>query len=185
MIKKLMIIGFIALLLLCGTEKAHASSYYWAPKTKINDVEVTVSSVPETESIIEDDRCLENNGNDLKNEQNGNQVVREARKYLGVPYVWGGSTPQGFDCSGLVQYVYAHCGKQLPRVTTQQEHCGRKIPLNQAQPGDLYFWGFPGQTHHVAIACGNGRFIQAPAPGQSVMVSDVHLFRPDFAIRLD
>lgn len=78
MIKKLMIIGFIALLLLCGTEKAHASSYYWAPKTKINDVEVTVSSVPETESIIEDDRCLENNGNDLKNEQNGNQVVREA-----------------------------------------------------------------------------------------------------------
>lgn len=185
MIKRLIISGVTVLLLLCGAEKAHASSYYWAPKTKINDVEVTVSSVSETESIIEDDRCLENDGNDLKNEQNGNQVVREARKYLGVPYVWGGTTPNGFDCSGLVQYVYAHCGKQLPRVTTQQEHCGKKIPLDQAKSGDLYFWGLPGQTYHVAIACGSGKFIQAPAPGQSVMVSDVQFFRPDFAIRLD
>lgn len=185
MIKRLIISGVTALLLLCGAEKVHASSYYWAPKTKINDVEVTVSAGPEIELPSEVNHDFEKNEDNLENEQSGNPIIREARKYLGVPYVWGGTTPHGFDCSGLVQYVYAHCGKQLPRVTTQQEHCGKKIPLDQAHPGDLYFWGLPGQTYHVAIACGNGKFIQAPAPGQSVMVSDVQFFRPDFAIRLD
>lgn len=183
--KRLIIIGITVLLLLCGMEKISASSYYWAPKTKINDVEVTVSSSARIESSIEGRHYFEEGKGNLKNEQNGNRIVSEARKYIGVPYVWGGTTPQGFDCSGLVQYVYARCGKQVPRVTTQQEHCGERIPLDQTQPGDLYFWGFPGQTYHVAIACGNGKFIQAPAPGQSVMFSDVHFFRPDFAIRLD
>lgn len=185
MIQKLIIIGTAALLLICGTEKVHASSYYWAPKTKISNVEVTVSAGTELELPTEMNHDFEKDGNNLEDEQNGNPIIREARKYLGVPYVWGGTTPHGFDCSGLVQYVYAQCGKKLPRVTTQQERCGRKIPLNQAQPGDLYFWGIPGQTYHVALACGNGKFIQAPASGQSVMVSDVHFFQPDFAIRLD
>ena len=171
MIKRLIISGVTALLLLCGAEKVHASSYYWAPKTKINNVEVTVSAETESELPNEVNHDFEKSEDNLENEQNDNPIIREARKYLGVLYVWGGTTPNGFDCSGLVQYVYAHCGK--------------KIPLDQAQPGDLYFWGLPGQTYHVAIACGNGKFIQASAPGQSVMVSDVQFFRPDFAIRLD
>ena len=76
-------------------------------------------------------------------------------------------------------------GLQAKDAEVQRDGKFVKIPLDQVHPGDLYFWGLPGQTYHVAIACGSGKFIQAPAPGQSVMVSDVQFFRPDFAIRLD
>lgn len=121
----------------------------------------------------------------LKTVPNQIQIIKIARKYLGVPYVWGGNNPSGFDCSGFVQYVYRQCGKNLPRVTTQQEHCGKVISINQAQAGDLYFWGNRNATYHVAIACGDGKFIQAPAPGQNVMESSIDFFRPSFAVRLN
>lgn len=184
-LQKLIIIGITILLLLCNVKKIHAISYYWAPKVEIADVKVTTSDGSVTDKTDDQEKNFNFFENEPSFNKSENKIVMEAQKYLGVPYVWGGTSPQGFDCSGLVQYVYARCGKQLPRVTTQQEHCGRKIPLNQAQPGDLYFWGFPGQTYHVALACGNGKFIQAPAPGQNVMVSDIDFFRPNFAIHLE
>lgn len=114
----------------------------------------------------------------------GNNVVSYAESLIGVPYVYGGTTPSGFDCSGFVQYVYNHFGKSLPRTTTQQENCGTQIPVSQAQPGDLYFWGNRGSAYHVAICVGNGKYIAAPEPGQSVSIGSTQYFQPSFAVRL-
>lgn len=114
----------------------------------------------------------------------GNNVVSYAESFIGVPYVYGGTTPSGFDCSGFVQYVYNHFGKSLPRTTTQQENCGTQIPVSQAQPGDLYFWGNKGSAYHVAICIGNGKYIAAPEPGQSVSIGSTQYFQPSFAVRL-
>ena len=114
----------------------------------------------------------------------GNNVVSYAESFIGVPYVYGGTTPSGFDCSGFVQYVYNHFGKSLPRTTTQQENCGTQIPVSQAQPGDLYFWGNKGSAYHVAICVGNGKYIAAPEPGQSVSIGSTQYFQPSFAVRL-
>ena len=111
-------------------------------------------------------------------------IISYAQSFIGVPYVWGGSTPSGFDCSGLVQYVYAHYGVNLPRVTTAQENAGTVIPVSAAQPGDLYFWGAKGSSYHVAIATGGGSFIHAPEPGESVKVGSTQYFQPSFAVRV-
>ena len=61
-------------------------------------------------------------------------------KYIGTPYVWGGTTPDGFDCSGFTQYVFAKVGISLPRVTYAQEFSGTVISINEAKAGDLLFW---------------------------------------------
>ncbi|QIG42463.1 transglycosylase SLT domain-containing protein [Nocardioides anomalus] len=104
----------------------------------------------------------------------GADVVAEARKYLGIPYVWGGTDPQkGLDCSGLVQLVYKNLGVDLPRVSRDQAREGTAVPsLDQAQPGDLLAFGSP--VHHIAIYAGNGQMIEAPRPGLDVRVSDVY-----------
>lgn len=112
-------------------------------------------------------------------------VIDYAKSFIGVPYVWGGSTPAGFDCSGFVQYVYAAFGKSLPRVTTSQENCGTVIPVSQAQPGDLLFWGSKGSTYHVAISLGGSSYIHAPQPGESVKIGSTAYFTPSFAVRLN
>jgi len=105
----------------------------------------------------------------------GAAVVAEARKYLGVPYVWGGTDPRkGLDCSGLVQLVYRNLGVDLPRVSYQQATQGRSVPsLAQAQPGDLLAFGSP-RVNHIAIYIGDGKMIEAPRPGLKVRVSDVY-----------
>ncbi|RYU10542.1 NlpC/P60 family protein [Nocardioides iriomotensis] len=102
-------------------------------------------------------------------------VVAEARKYLGVPYVWGGTDPQkGLDCSGLVQLVYKNLGIDLPRVSYQQATQGQKVAnLDQARPGDLLAFGSP-TVNHIAIYIGDGKMIHAPRPGENVEVSDVY-----------
>ncbi len=104
----------------------------------------------------------------------GQAVVDQARKYLGVPYVWGGTNPAtGLDCSGLVQLVYQKVGVDLPRVSYEQARAGRPVPsLAQARPGDLLAFGSP--VHHVAIYIGDGKMIEAPRPGRDVRVSDVY-----------
>lgn len=102
-------------------------------------------------------------------------VVAEARKYLGVPYVWGGTDPQkGLDCSGLVQLVYKNLGIDLPRVSYQQATQGEKVAnLDAARPGDLLAFGSP-TVNHIAIYIGDGKMIHAPRPGENVEVSDVY-----------
>ncbi len=101
----------------------------------------------------------------------GSQVVSDAEGYLGVQYSWGGTSPQsGFDCSGLVQHVFADLGVALPRTAAEQSSTGTPVEgLWQAQPGDLLFYGAPAE--HVGIYIGNGLMIDAPKTGQEVSVT--------------
>lgn len=115
----------------------------------------------------------------------GGAIAAYAQSFIGTPYVWGGSTPAGFDCSGLTQYVYAHFGKQIGRNTIAQESAGAHIPVSQAQVGDLLFWGTPGSTYHVAIYLGGNSFVAAPEPGQSVKIGNMAYFMPSFAVHVN
>ncbi|HEX3226140.1 MAG TPA: NlpC/P60 family protein [Gaiellaceae bacterium] len=93
-----------------------------------------------------------------------------AARYLGVPYVWGGASPGGFDCSGLVMYVYAQLGVSLPHYTVSQWNATTPIPTSALAPGDLVF--FDGLSH-VGIYIGNGQFIHAPHTGTVVQIGSL------------
>jgi cell wall-associated NlpC family hydrolase len=90
-----------------------------------------------------------------------------AARYLGVPYVWGGASPSGFDCSGLVMYVYAQLGVSLPHYTVAQWNATIPISTSELQPGDLVFFDGLG---HVGIYIGGGQFIHAPHTGTVVQI---------------
>ncbi|AZV55231.1 C40 family peptidase [Clostridium sp. AWRP] len=98
-------------------------------------------------------------------------VVAYASNFLGVPYVWGGTSPSGFDCSGLVQYVYAHFGINLPRTSQEQQRVGTSVSRDELQPGDLVFFGSP--AYHVGIYVGGGQFINAPKTGDVVKIASL------------
>jgi peptidoglycan DL-endopeptidase CwlO len=93
-----------------------------------------------------------------------------AARYLGVPYRWGGASPSGFDCSGLVMYVYAQLGISLPHYTVAQYHMGVAVSRSELQPGDLVFFDGLG---HVGIYIGQNQFIHAPHTGDVVKVSSI------------
>lgn len=109
------------------------------------------------------------------------KVISVAKAYIGTPYVWGGSTPSGFDCSGFTQYVFAKVGINLNRNTIGQESNVTKKSTAAAQPGDLLFWGAQGSTYHVGIYLGGGQYIAAPEPGQNVKVGTLAYFPASFA----
>jgi cell wall-associated NlpC family hydrolase len=98
------------------------------------------------------------------------QVVLTAMQYLGVPYVWGGESPNGFDCSGLTKFVYAKHGVSLPHYAASQSQMGVEVPDDMLQPGDLIFWG-PGHPHHVGMYIGQGKYIEASGFGGIVKIS--------------
>ena len=112
-------------------------------------------------------------------------VVSIAAKYIGVPYVWGGKTPSGFDCSGFTSYVFREAyGIEIGGYTVPQENSGTQIAVSSAQAGDLIFWGSRGATYHVAIYVGGGQYIHAPATGQTVTYSSYNLSGASFAVRV-
>ncbi|MBQ6819829.1 MAG: C40 family peptidase [Clostridium sp.] len=100
-------------------------------------------------------------------------IVAYASKFQGVPYVWGGTTPKGFDCSGLVQYCYAQFGYNLPRVSQDQQNYGTDVSLSDLKTGDLVFWGRP--ATHVAFYIDGGYILHAPYTGEVVRIQKVNL----------
>jgi cell wall-associated NlpC family hydrolase len=89
-------------------------------------------------------------------------AARMATAYLGAPYVWAGASPAGFDCSGLVSYVYGKVGVAIPHNAAQQFRYGTPVPRDRLRPGDLVFFN---RLRHNGIYLGDGRFIHATEPG--------------------
>jgi len=103
----------------------------------------------------------------------GTTVANQARRFLGLPYLWGGTSGFGYDCSGLVYSLYARYGMYLPRDAADQQRAGIPVPLDKLQPGDLLFFAGPGGkglVHHVAIYVAGGRVIDSPYTGASVEI---------------
>jgi hypothetical protein len=112
----------------------------------------------------------------------GNDAVELASSFKGTPYVWGGEKPGGFDCSGLVQYVYDKLGVDLPRHSSDQARAGTPVALNDLRPGDLVFFGTP--VDHVGIYAGAGKMVVAPHTGDVVKLQDVDFDRVTAARRV-
>ncbi|UDY37184.1 transglycosylase SLT domain-containing protein [Dermatobacter hominis] len=120
-------------------------------------------------------------GLDGSGSSTGERIMEAAKRYLGVPYRWGGTDPSsGLDCSGFVQQVFEDLGIELPRVSRDQARAGTAVPsLAEARPGDLIAFGEP--VDHIAIYAGGGQIIHAPRTGDVVKIAPIH--RTPTAIR--
>ncbi len=112
----------------------------------------------------------QNQAKPVENEK-GKQIVKEAEKYLGTPYVYGGNSPSGFDCSGFVQYTLKKLGIKVNRSSKDQYKNGVAVSRENLQAGDLVFFSKGGSISHVGIYAGNGRVIHSPSPGKVVSYS--------------
>lgn len=148
---------------------------------KISDETNVLKSQKESEEklisnlneIISQNENLDPSTIDASTINTQNSIVNYSLSFLGVPYVWGGTTPNGFDCSGFVQYVYGHFGINIPRVSQDQQNFGTKIiSKTDLQPGDLIFWGNP--AYHVGMYIGNGKYIEAPHTGDVVKIATLY-----------
>ncbi|MGK0466811.1 SH3 domain-containing protein [Clostridium sp.] len=110
-------------------------------------------------------------------ELTGDKILDYASKFMGIPYLWGGTTPVGFDCSGFVQYVYKNFSIDLPRVTMDQVNVGKAVNIENLQTGDLIYFRTntvqPSQVSHVGIYTGDNKFIQAPKTGDIIRISEL------------
>lgn len=114
----------------------------------------------------------------IESRYTGTDIVNKAKEYIGVPYLWGGFTPLGFDCSGLVQYAYKHFGINISRTTYYQVHEGQIVKRENLIAGDLIFFttneSDSNDISHVGIYIGDNQFIHAPGPGQLVKISSLN-----------
>jgi cell wall-associated NlpC family hydrolase len=106
-------------------------------------------------------------------------VVQEAEKFLGLPYLWAGTSAYGYDCSGLTYAVYKQFGIQLARDAGDQANQGRPVARDQLQPGDLMFFAWGGAIDHVGIYAGNGMMLHAPQTGSKVQL--IHIWASSLA----
>ena len=161
--------------ILSGLQSWKGQTYYFDPTTfkKVVNQDVTVNNVK---------YHLDANGI-AKQVSNVDAKVNRALSQRGVPYVWGGNTPAGFDCSGLVQWAYG-LGSAY-RTTYQQATLGaHKRDVMNAPKGSLLFFGSDGAPYHVAISLGNGTYVHAPEPGDVVKIGYSKYFTPSFYINM-
>lgn len=112
-------------------------------------------------------------------------VVKEALTHRGVPYVYGGTTPSGFDCSGFTRWVFDKAlGRSLPRTAAEQSTLGTSVSLDALALGDLLFWGSGSDVYHVGIYVGDGEYIHASTGSGEVRTATFDYFAPSFAKRL-
>ena len=98
-------------------------------------------------------------------------IIAYASNFLGTPYLWGGTSPSGFDCSGFTQYVYAHFGITIGRTTYDQINNGHEVSKDQLQAGDLVFFGANNDPTHMGIYIGNNTYMHAPKTGDVIKIS--------------
>ncbi|MBY6810912.1 C40 family peptidase [Clostridium botulinum] len=110
-------------------------------------------------------------------------IIKEAQKYLGIPYLWGGTTPDGFDCSGLMQYVFNSQGIEIPRVSQDQQSFAEPINLSELKPGDLVFNKSSNSTH-VGLYIGDDKYLHAPHTGDVVKISTLSTSNMKYAGRV-
>ena len=104
------------------------------------------------------------------------QIVDYGKQFLGIYYKWGGTSPSGFDCSGLTQYIAKHFGIRLPRVSYQQANYGQRSSLKDLSPGDLVAWDNSSRNQgadHIALYIGNGMVREAPGAGKQLRIRKV------------
>lgn len=109
--------------------------------------------------------------------RSGDRAAAIALQQVGVPYRYGGSSPSGFDCSGLVHYSYARAGHSVPRTTQSLWHSVTPVSTSQMRAGDLLFFRIEGKMSHVGMYIGGGEFVHAPSSGKVVSVASL---RADF-----
>lgn len=103
----------------------------------------------------------------------GDRAAFVALQQIGVPYRYGGESPTGFDCSGLVQYAYLRVGKALPRTTSQLWKHAKTIGRHDMRAGDLVFFEINGKMQHVGMYVGENRFVHAPSSGKTVTIASL------------
>jgi cell wall-associated NlpC family hydrolase len=141
---------------------------------------IRITGLGRAERVLKTARDVSNAGTILANSGSSKKRARAAlatgRQYIGVPYVWGGSTPDGFDCSGFVQYVYHKHGVPLPRTSRQMAHAGERITpsIGNLREGDLMlFRGRDGVISHVALYAGRNRILHSSSSGHGVGFDDL------------
>lgn len=126
------------------------------------------SSTPATKTSREAAR-----GTDAAQPAIGQAAAAIARQQVGVPYRYGGSSPAGFDCSGLVHYAYARAGMRVPRTTGQLWSASRTVGRDDLRTGDLLFFSIDGKMSHVGLYLGGQRFVHAPSSGRTVAIASL------------
>lgn len=144
---------------------------------RITDLGKAARVLKTARDVVDAGTIIANSGSSKKRAR---AAVATGRRYLGVPYVWGGSAPDGFDCSGFVQFVYRKHGVPLPRTSRQMAHAGQRVSPSIAslREGDLMlFRGRNGVINHVALYAGRNRILHSSSSGRGVGFDDLYTKR--------